>query len=277
MAAAAPAIDLDAFRELGYVILDVLSPAELARYRAAADAVMRQERYASKLQFHYIPLITPGPLCANDPTLLETIDHPVLLGAVEAILGGGPLILDNAAILCGNPGARYRQGWHRDVLQVPEAKIDDAMFSPRWFHNNVQLNMALADDAAFFAVPGSHRRPDNAGERAVFGGSRHLSPEDVDMPGAQAIALRAGQAVLYNNNLIHRGHSDFPTPRRTMHIGYHSARRPPTWHFYNFDDRTLPPEFVASLPPSAQKWMKARLRRRIEYPEIAASYRSGLD
>ncbi|MCX5659478.1 MAG: phytanoyl-CoA dioxygenase family protein [Planctomycetota bacterium] len=268
-------VDLALFHKQGYVVLDVLSPAELARHRAAGDAVMQLDRYASKLQFHYIPLITPGAPVTNDPTLLETVDHPILIAAVEKILGGGPLVLDNAAILCAEPGAIYIQGWHRDVLQVPQEHITDEMFSPRWVHNNVQLNMALADDAAFHTVPGSHARPDTPGERAAFGNSRHLSPDDASMPGSVTLHLKPGQAVLYNNNLIHRGYAEFTTPRRTLHIGYHSVHRPPTWHFYNFDDRVLPREHIASLPPSARRWMEARLQRRIAWPDIEPSWRSG--
>lgn len=266
--------DLEKFRRDGYVILDVLAPDELARLRAAGDALMRQPRFASKRQFHYIPLLMPG---FQEPTLLESVDHPALLRSVEAILGGGPLVLDNASFLAADPGASYRQGWHRDVLQVPEHLITDDMFSPRWFHNNVQLNLALADDAAFHAVPGSHARPDTPAERAAFGGSRHLSPEDASMPGAATISLRPGQAALYNNNLIHRGTAEFATPRRTMHIGYHRADRRPTWHFYNFDDRAFPESHRAGFAPATRGWMEGRLRQRHAFPDAAASYRSGFE
>lgn len=268
------AVDMDRFNAQGYVVLDVLAPDELKRFRAAGDALMRQPRYASEKKFHYVPLILPGGI---EPTLLESVDHPVLVRAVETILGGGPLVLDNASFLAAEAGVAYHQGWHRDVLQVPEDKIVDEMFTPRWFHNNVQLNLALADDAAFWAVPGSHSRPDTAPERAAFGSSRHMSPVEAKMPGAVCLPLRAGQAALYNNNLIHRGDADFTTPRRTMHIGYHTLRRPPTWHFYNFDDRTFPPEHRSSFAPAARRWMEGRLARRLAWPDPEASYRAGFE
>jgi len=163
------------------------------------------------------------------------------------------------------------------VLQVPEAQIVDEMFSPRWVHNNVQLNLALADDAAFWAVPGSHLRPNTPGELAAFGGSKHLSPEEAVMPGAQCVRLRAGQAALYNNNLIHRGDAQFTSPRRTLHIGYHSLRRPPTWHFYSWDDRTLTPEHRASFPANTRRWLEGRLARMLAHPDQSASYRAGFE
>lgn len=267
-------IDLEEFQHNGYLILDVLAPVVLARWRAAADAVMRQPRFAAKPQFHYIPLLLPGN---QDATLLDALDHPLLIDSVSRILGGGPLLLDNAALLAAEPGVGYHQGWHRDVLQVPVDHITDAMFSPQWRHNNVQLNLALADDDAFWAVPASHQRPNTKGEEQAFGGSRHLAPESAVMPGGRRLHLLAGQAALYHNNMIHRGYCDFTQPRRTLHIGYHSRQRPPTWHFYNFDDRALPAEHLASLPPGARRWMEDRLARRRQFPDVAPSYRGGFD
>jgi hypothetical protein len=266
-------LDLAQFRRDGYVILDVLTPPHLAELRAAADALMQQERFAIHLKFHYVPLLLPGNV---DAKLLEAIDHSVLIENVETILGGGPLALDNASLLAADPGVSYRQGWHRDVLQVPQEYITDEMFSPRWAHNNVQLNLALAEDAAFWAVPGSHVRPNTLGEQQAFGGNKHVSPVGATVPGAQCLFLKPGQAVLYNNNMIHRGYCDFTTPRRTLHIGYHSTCRPPTWHFYNFDDTKLPPEHRMALPPGPRRWMEQRLARRRQFPDVVASYRSGL-
>lgn len=44
------------------------------------------------------------------------------------------------------------------------------------------------------------------------------------MPNAVPVTLKAGQSVLYNNNLIHRGYTKkMKIHRRTLHMGYHSA------------------------------------------------------
>lgn len=266
-------INLDAYQRDGYAVLDVLTPAEVAKYRPLADEAVRRWGNPQATSLNYVVFVMPGRV---DPALAEMLDHPILVSAVEKILGGGPLAMDNATMLGAEAGYVYHQGWHRDVLQVPEEFINDSMFSPKWFHNNVQLNLALVEDTAFWAVPGSHARPDTPEERAAFAGTKHMSPVGAQMPGGRSMKLAPGQAILYNNNLIHRGWCDFTQPRRTFHIGYHNSQRQPTWHFYNFDDRTFPPDFLRSLPPALQRWMRGRLMQRLRFPDDKASFRSGL-
>ena len=272
MPTTAPAIDLAAFKRDGFIILPVLEGDALAHYRAAADEFMRQPRFAER-RFHYISIAREE---MHNKTLLEMLHHPTLISAVEQILGS-PLVFDNAAFLAAEPGVAYRQGWHRDVLQVPEAEIRDEHFSPKWRHNNVQLNLALADDdTGFWAVPGSHHRPDTAAERAVFAGSKHLSPVDAVMPGAINVRLRAGEAALYHNNLIHRGHADFTVPRRTLHFGYHCSKSPPTWHFYAAANE-FRPEYLATLSPAIRRMFEERAARLKQYPDVKMSYHAGFE
>ena len=140
----------------------------------------------------------------------------------------------------------------------------------------MQLNLALTRDRAFWAVPGSHVRPNSPAEQAVFGGTKHQSPVDRDMPGARCIELAPGEAVFYNNNLIHRGYCDFTERRRTCHIGYHCTRRPPTWHFYSHSPDQFTPDYLATLSPTVRGMIEDRLERQREWPDVKASYRSGL-
>jgi len=264
--------DVEAFTRDGYQIVLVLTDAQIARYLPVADAMMASERFSREHRFHYISLINPD---TAERTLQEVIHHQVLLEAVGRILGV-PLIIDNASFLAAEPGVAYRQGWHRDVLQVPQEEIGDFMFSPAWRHNNVQLNLALTPDSAFWAVPGSHLRPNTAAEQAAFGGTKHMSPVEASMPDGRCIELRPGEAVIYNNNLIHRGFRDFAVRRRTFHIGYHCGSRPPTWHFYSHNHDRFTSAYLATLSPTVRKMIEDRIRREKEYPDVKTSYRSGL-
>lgn len=267
-----PAIDTDHFRAQGFVIVRVLSDADVARYLPVANAMMAQPRFLSQHRFHYISLINPD---TAERTLQEVLHHPALLDTVGQLLGT-PLVIDNASFLAAEPGVVYRQGWHRDVLQVPQEHIGDFMFSPSWRHNNVQLNLAMSPDTAFWAVPGSHHRPNTPQEQAAFGASKHMSPVDAHMPGASCIELRPGEAVLYNNNLIHRGYCDFTQPRRTFHFGYHCAGLAPTWHFYSHSPDAFTADYLATLSPTVRRMIQDRLQRLRDYPDVVASYRSGL-
>jgi len=264
-------LDIEKFKRDGYVIVRVLEGEQLARCRAAADEVLSQEHFAKPVM-HYLPLLRED---THDPRLQTVLHHPVLLGAIEQLIGG-PLIIDNATMFAANPGVVYHQGWHRDVLQIPEQEIDDALFTPAWRHNNLQLNLALADnDSAFWCVPGSHIRPDTAAERArvrqhethVRGRRRHA--------GAINLTLRAGEAALYNNNMIHRGCCDFTTPRRTLHFGYHCKKYPPTWHFYTGSLMSFRPEYLATLTPVVRRMLEERIERLKQYPDMQPSFRAG--
>lgn len=122
-----------------------------------------------------------------------------MLGIVTDLLGPHPII-DNASIFATTPGVSYNLDWHRDVIQIPQDQIRDELFSPDWPHTSMQINLPLHEEQSLWVVP---------------------------------VKIPAGHALLYNNNLIHRGYKEgMQTPRRTLHMGYHSGSRKPTCHFY---------------------------------------------
>lgn len=174
-----------------------------------------------------------------------------IAGVVEQILGG-PVTWIGAALLCS--ARNYTQGWHRDVLQVPQDQIDEDWFTPGVFFNNIQLNMCFFDDASLWVVPGSHNRAFTPGEAAAFAGTKHMTSADVDMPGAIPVDLKAGQCVFYNNNLIHRGHNGRHEKRVTYHSAYLRKDLPPTWHFYVSQLHRLPEPYIRSLDPEIVRY-----------------------
>ena len=94
------------------------------------------------------------------------------------------------------------------------------------------------------------------------------------------VSLKAGEAVFYNNNLIHRGYSDnSAVPRRTLHMGYHSATKPPTWHFYLLDGSLLTPEYMDTLDPTMRRMMDEYLDCLQKYPKMEDTWKEayGID
>jgi hypothetical protein len=90
------------------------------------------------------------------------------------------------------------------------------------------------------------------------------------------VSLKAGQAVFYNNNLIHRGCSEnSKVPRRTLHMGYHSAANPPTWHFYLLDSKLLTTEYLNGLSPRMRQMMKQYLQCLRQYPSMEDTWKEG--
>ena len=227
----------DQFEKNGYVIVDVLTESEIRDFRTIMDGMLSETKRSSDTETHsaslqhygdeisdfgnenrqyYFHLLTkPG----TEPIHHAFYQDKVMIIVEELI--GPDLIVNNASILAFNPGVSYALGWHRDVIQIPEEEIEDRLFSADRFHNSVQINLPLVQEDALEIVPASHNRANNEAENEVFAGTKHYAPLDAEMPGAMRVSLKAGQAVFYNNNLIHRGFSDnSKVPRRTLHMGY---------------------------------------------------------
>ncbi|MVN91803.1 phytanoyl-CoA dioxygenase family protein [Mucilaginibacter aquatilis] len=278
------------FLQDGYVIIDVLTQQEIDDFREIMDALIspqvkagNNEKKSSSFQHlgdelsdfgkearqYYFHLLTkPG----TEP-IHHAFHHPVILKAVEEIIGPN-LIVNNASILAANEGTEYSLGWHRDIIQIPQDEIADWLFSPKRFHNSVQINLPLVDENSLWIVPASHNRPNTDAENAAFNGSKHYAPVGAEMPGGVPVKLQAGQAVLYNNNLIHRGFTEKMTiPRRTLHMGYHSAAYPPTWHFYLLNGDLLTPQYLETLSPTMRTMMQEYLECRTQYPNMAETWK----
>jgi len=274
----------------GYVIIDVLSEAEVAAFRKVMDILLspkvtaeENKKHSSSFQHlgdeiadfgkearqYYFHLLTKR----GTESIHHAFHHPVILKAVEALIGPD-LIVNNASILAANVGTAYSLGWHRDIIQIPQPEIEDWLFSPERFHNSVQINLPLVDENSLWVVPSSHNRPNTAAENVAFAGSKHYAPIGAEMPGGIPVALKAGQAVLYNNNLIHRGYTEvMKIPRRTLHMGYHSAKHPPTWHFYLLNDTLLTPQYLETLSPEMKQMMKEYLTCRQQYPNMSDTWK----
>jgi hypothetical protein len=81
--------------------------------------------------------------------------------------------------------------------------------------------------------------------------------------------MRPGQAALYNNNLIHTGFQErFRVPRRSLHLGYHCARKPPTWHFYLLNEHMFTDDYRARMSPRVRAMIDDYFVCRHEYPRM---------
>ena len=264
------------FLKEGYIIIDVLSSEEIKHFRGIMDELLSPDKKATSIsnksssfqhlgddisefgkeaRQYYFHLITKR---GTEP-IHHAFHHPIIIKAVEELIGSD-LIINNASILAANVGTSYSLGWHRDVIQIPQEEIKDWLFSPERFHNSVQINLPLVEESSLWIVPGSHNRPNTPEEDKAFAGSKHYAPIGAIMPGAMPVTLKAGQAVLYNNNLIHRGYTEtMKVPRRTLHMGYHSSTYPPTWHFYLLKNDLLTKEYLETLSPTMKVMMESYL------------------
>lgn len=281
-------VDLATYHQQGFLLLDVFPESEVVAVRTQINAILDQNgrnqvthagfhssenqhvgdaisEFRAKTKHYYFHLLTNELFLP----IQHVFHHREILRVIGQILGE-PLIINNASLFAAEPGTCYKLGWHRDVIQIPQGEIDEqAIYSPTRFHNSVQINLPLYDDETLWVVPGSHHRPNTAGEHAAFAGSKHYAPVDADMPGGINVRIKPGQAVLYNNNLIHRGwNPDFAVPRRSLHMGYHCASKPPTWHFYLLDETSFTADYRARMTPQVSRMIDDYFACRKDYPRM---------
>jgi hypothetical protein len=92
--------------------------------------------------------------------------------------------------------------WHRDDVKPDVSPEEEERQlkekSPEGGQLHAQYNVALFDDASLIVVPGSHRRIRTETER-------NADPYEPNMPNQLVVELKAGDAVFYDSNILHRG------------------------------------------------------------------------
>ena len=251
------------FRDRGYVIRNILDADTVARYIAGVDAA----RSASTGRMMNLQFLQPG---REVSAIQDVICHRALRETVTDLLGGGEAIIDGASLFYAEAGVDYRQGWHRDVMQVPDERIDPRWFRSDYFYNYVQVNIALTEDACLWIVPGSHTRALNAAERALFGENEKMAPSvEGELNDAIRVTLQPGEAAFYNNLAVHRGYAGVLTKRRiTLQLGFHSNAHAPTFQFGVLDRDEYTDEYLATLAPPVRTALRAHLIERARPPEV---------
>ncbi|MDQ4139759.1 MAG: hypothetical protein M3142_04475, partial [Bacteroidota bacterium] len=59
----------------------------------------------------------------------------------------------------------------------------------------------------------------------------------------------------------------------TLHMGYHSAQYPPTWHFYLLNSDLLTEDYLNTLSPIMRQMMEEYLACRREYPNMCDTWK----
>jgi hypothetical protein len=140
----------------------------------------------------------------------ESYFGDALVEPVKEILGceDDDLIMELYNLLV-RPDSDFELRWHRDDISG-DATAEEEMQrlrEPSW---HAQWNLALYDDHSLVVVPGTHQRARTEAER-------NADPFTKFMPEQKVVAMKAGDAVFYNNNILHRGVYDSKVERMTLH------------------------------------------------------------
>ena len=181
--------------ENGYLMIeDALSPGELAEVRQAADEAEARWRADLSLPGTRIPEFEEIPaIMEYHPVLFDLVEHPRIFPLVREVLGPDLSIIDHAYYITPPGGALDGEAWHTDVrTRVRGVHHAGSVMMVRAM---IALSDIPEDGGATLVLPGTHRQPDDTPIPYV------AVPEE--MPGAVALACRAGSAYFFNGNLLH--------------------------------------------------------------------------
>lgn len=226
-------VDRAQFMDQGYLIFrNLISPERIERLRSVHEKVVDRQRVRWAAQRG--PEDPPGGqwdtnpqprVLANEPGLIdastaEAIEFWLddqLLEIANTLLAVPEASVTEFFLMCNPTRADFGpSNWHRDIHAAHMAPlqhlIDDVVENgPRY----VQWNIPLFDDDVLWVVPGSHRRTfgENDFKWSVWNVKEPL-------PGSIPVDLRAGDAVVYINYILHWGSKYNRKIRRTIHGGH---------------------------------------------------------
>ena len=210
-------IDNTEYEQRGFAIeRGIFNGAELASLQAAADRFVSQvRRVYESADTHRFDLLDPKLKPHHEYELLNCLDGPNVLGVSERISGsrlwGSAYYINvDSPSMC----------WHQDFEYLPKELPEEfnlQEFREQTPSSQIQWNLALHDDAVLFIVPGTHRGTLAPQVQEMLASNRQRPAELQDIPGALCVALKAGDGIVYHNNLIHGVSNPNLVKRRTLH------------------------------------------------------------
>jgi len=162
------------------------------------------------------------PDLPDNETFAESYFDPKLLSIIKNLLSceENELVMELYNLLV-RPEKRFELRWHRDDVKADATAeeeeqalgihVNDSSNGQvtHKTYSHTQWNLALEPDDSLIVVPGSHRRARTDAER-------NAGPYDV-LPGQLIVHLALGDAVFYDNNIVHRGVYSPKRERYTLH------------------------------------------------------------
>ena len=220
--------------EVGYLVVrELIPPAELQALRQSVDAIVDRAPAAGRVTMtDWVDAESANSVefCFDD----RTLDFSRQLMDVPDV---APL---GMWVLCGSG-----TGWHRDIHPIDMAPLDGLQEDVRLNGPPyLQWNIALYDDSYLQVISASHQRRNNAEESKI-----ERSMGVVPLPGATVVDLKAGDGVVYINNILHSATPNHDEKRRTLHLGYQAFGGRGFTHF--FLPATMGVHFIEHLAPWA--------------------------
>ena len=218
--------------EHGFLILrEVIPPDQLDELRASYEVLIERQGGQSWLSKGAQPRLSVSPLIDEaTANAVEIWLHENTLGVSRQLLCLPEAAVTSMWMMCSPLQDHGPANWHRDVHPIDMApmhslQVDMLENGPRY----LQWNIPLYDDDVLWVVPGSHRRLNTEEENRQL-----LENPRVPLPNGTPVELKAGDAVVYINYIMHWGSNYSAKLRRTLHGGHSIFTDYPDLNFTRF-------------------------------------------
>ncbi len=260
-------IDSQRFNEQGYLIIPGLVPEnELDDRRAQYENLLEKQKMVwvrnrkpgdppgGRWDYAEHPTVdigfNPGIVDQENSKAIDIWMQENTLGTSRLLMRSHDAAPIYMQMMC-SPVTNHGPGrWHRDIhpedmapLEALQKDVEEN--GPR----QVQWNIPLYDDDVLWIIPGSHSRPNTEEENRLLAANPRQP-----LPGGMPVELKAGDAVVYNNYLLHWGSNYSTKLRRIVHGTF--------GHFTYYPDPGIG-DFLSSAPQSTfQDWVERSERVR---------------
>ena len=165
------------------------------------------------------PAVKLYGLYDRNPELVgKFVRHPVLVGALQSVLGPNVVFVTNRHnhATSNDQQGQPAEGLHRDILQPTRGLVTAAVY----------LQASTAENGATRIIPGSHELPYVGVPQANGGGTWMTEHEEYEGLEDQAVSvpMPEGGVLLFNGLAFHGvGENGSGEPRMSMILGYRSV------------------------------------------------------
>ncbi len=245
---AAPRIDVQAFRNDGYIVIaGFFSPAEIDHLRGElADMRTRAQTFDDLLVYHETSLKQPDHsfpcrvenFLPHFPRFAALCERPELMRAVQMVLGAKPVLFKDKVILKAPGGGGFRA--HQDYNYGWSA------FPTTFVNALISLDAATQQNGCIEFAPRSHFR--TIGDRWWL-----LSDEEIEKLHFIPVVTQPGDLVLFDSLLAHRSADNLSeTHRSVMYLT-----------FNRFDDGNFRNDYYRLFPKIRRRLMLKQIEWKI--------------
>lgn len=215
--------DRKLYDQQGYLVLkQIFEPSALEALKAQVAPIYHQWQqrnqqvsgYTQQVNMH--SLTHPAYFAQSEARMefFQHLAHPRLVQTLKTIFGSA-IYFHNTQLFFNPADPNKTNYWHRDLQY--SALGDDLQKQIHHELLSLHVRIALMDETGVELIPHSHRQWDSPLEHAVrFAREGHHQHDE--LPYSHLIKLKAGDVLVFNSQLIHRGRYDFNAQRLALDL-----------------------------------------------------------